>query len=309
MLECAAWRSGVLRLTDASRFFSAGPVNALRFARLAARTAFALDPETVRAARAAADGPAAPPRILREELTALLTGRDPASGLQFCRTCGLLAKILPEVDALYGVEQPPRFHPEGDVWTHTMLLLKHLFAPDAVLAWSALLHDIGKPAAQSRGADGRIRFFNHESIGAEMADRLCGRLAFPAEDRTRIVRAVAGHMRFCNTRAMRPATVEKLLETPDFPLALELMRLDCMACHGLLDDYLFLLDAWAEKIARPARPAPFLRGEDLLALGLKPSPRFGAILRQIYDRQLSGELADRAAALAAVKQGLGSGTI
>lgn len=307
MLDRAAWRAGVLRLTDASRFFAAGPVNVLRFARLAARTRFAVDPETVRAARAAVPGPVSP-RLLREGLTALLTGRDPAAGLQFCRECGLLARFLPEVDALHGVEQPPQFHPEGDVWTHTLLLLEHLFAPDAVLAWSALLHDIGKPVTQSRDADGRIRFFNHEHVGAAMADKLCARLGFPAEVRERIVRAVAGHMRLCNTRAMRPATVERLLETPDFPLALELMRLDCMACHGLLTDYLFLLDAWAEKAARPVLPAPLLRGDDLLALGLKPSPRFGAILRQVYEKQRSGGLSDRAAALEYVKKLLETGS-
>lgn len=308
MLDRAAWRAGVLRLTDASRFFAAGPVNVLRFARLAARTRFSIDPETAQAARAATEGPL-PPRVLREELTALLTGRDPAASLQFCRECGLLARFLPEVEALYGVEQPPKFHPEGDVWTHTMLLLEHLFAADAVLAWSALLHDIGKPVTQSRDADGRIRFFEHERIGAEMADQVCARLGFPAEARARIVRAVAGHMRMVRVADMRPATVEKLLDQPDFPLALELMRLDCMACHGLLDDYLFLLDAWAEKAARPPLPEPFLHGDDLLALGLKPSPRFGAILRQAYAKQCSGELADRTSALAAVKKLLETGSI
>ena len=177
-----------------------------------------------------------------------------------------------------------------------------------MLAWSVLLHDIGKPVTRSRDADGRIRFFDHEHVGAKMTDVLCARLRFPEETRRRIADAVAGHMRMTRVSEMRPSTVEKLVSAPDFPLHLELMRLDCMACHRLFGDYLALLDAWAAREARPVMPEPFLRGKDLRELGLAPSPRFGEILRQVYEKQTAGELPDRAAALAAVKKMLESGS-
>lgn len=236
----------------------------------------------------------------------MLTGPAPDRAMRLLLELGLLRAVLPEVAALDGVAQPPQFHPEGDVFTHTMLMLHHMVYPDARLAWSVLLHDIAKPLTQMTDETGRIRFFGHECEGAELAGRLLDRLRFSAADREAVVHAVRNHMRFASVREMRAAKLRRLLAEPNFSLELELHRLDCIASHGLLECFVFLLDELAERRRRgekTALPERWVTGKSLISAGCRPGPEFGPLLELIYDRQLAGEFADPAEALAAAVAG------
>ncbi len=289
---------GVIRTVgDPAERFSEDHLRMLRAVRFAARLRFELDPATLRAIRRLAPLTAGiAGERLHAELTGMLTGPDPERAVRLLFDSRILHAVLPEVAELDGVEQPPEFHPEGDVLTHTLLLLRHLAAADFRVAWSALLHDVGKPAARTVGEDGRARFFSHETIGAELCNAVFERLRFSAADREAIGQAVRNHMRFAAVREMRPAKLRKLLADPNFPLELELHRLDCIACHGMMDGFVYLLDRLAET-PEQALPAPWVAGRDLVAAGCVPGPRFKPVLERIFEEQLSGELPDRAAAL------------
>ena len=279
----------------------------LRAVRFAARLGLEPAPGTRRAISDLAPLAAelAPERIAGE-LTQMLTGPAPDRAMRLLLELGLLRAVLPEVAALDGVAQPPQFHPEGDVFTHTMLMLHHMVYPDARLAWSVLLHDIAKPLTQMTDETGRIRFFGHECEGAELAGRLLDRLRFSAADREAVVHAVRNHMRFASVREMRAAKLRRLLAEPNFSLELELHRLDCIASHGLLECFVFLLDELAERRRRgekTALPERWVTGKSLISAGCRPGPEFGPLLELIYDRQLAGEFADPAEALAAAVAG------
>jgi len=293
-------RAGIIRTVgDPRRRFSEDYLRMLRAVRFAARFDFTLDPAARRAAAELASETARlPGERIRGEIERILLSPRPATGMELLSSTGILAAVLPEVEALRGVAQPPEFHPEGDVWEHTMLMLRNLTLTSPRLAWSVLLHDVGKPAAASVDGNGRIRFFGHESSGAGIADLVLRRLRFSNDDREAIVAAVRNHMRFAAVREMREAKLRQMIAAPNFPVELELHRLDCAACHGKMEGYRFLLDRLAKSPAATALPEPWIRGRDLVAAGIPPQPAFAEVLKTCFERQLSGEDRDRDSALA-----------
>lgn len=228
----------------------------------------------------------------------MLTGESPATALRLLKSTGLLAVVLPEVEALAGVAQPKKFHPEGDAWTHTLLMFDFLEEqPDAELAWSILLHDVGKPVTRTVDDNKVPHFYNHEVEGARIAATVAERLRFSNAMRDRVVHAVRNHMRMAAVCNMREATVKRLLSEPELPLELELHRVDCLASHGMMSCYEFLRDRLAGMKDAIVLPEPLLTGDDLIAAGYQPGPEFREILDRIMDEQLDGVLTDKAGAL------------
>lgn len=234
---------------------------------------------------------------IRDELIKIFTRPQAGRGLELLDASGLLAEVLPEIAAMKGVEQPAEFHPEGDVFMHTQLMLDAL-PPNAsvTLAFAALLHDVGKPPTFERAPD-RIRFNDHDRIGAEMAENILRRSRFPNDEIAKIVLCVREHMRFQFVKEMRPAKLKRLLARETFPSELELHRIDCAASHRNLENYEFLKTKAAEMPPEIVKPAPLLTGHDLLALGLTPGPTVGQILREVEELQLEERLKSRAEAL------------
>jgi len=199
-----------------------------------------------------------------------------------------------------GVEQPPQFHPEGDVWTHTLLMLESLPKPSSVtLAWGVLLHDVGKPPtfAPPVGPNGRIRFDEHVEVGTSMAQEICHRFRFSSDDTEQIAALVANHLRFKDAPQMKPSTLKRFVRLNRFDEHLELHRLDCMSSHRNLDNYEFVRRFLAETRPEEIRPARLVTGDDLIALGLRPGPAFRAILDAVEEAQLNGRISTREEAL------------
>ncbi|MDE1169903.1 MAG: CCA tRNA nucleotidyltransferase [Verrucomicrobium sp.] len=295
----------VLRaIGDPAARFREDRLRLLRAVRFATTLGFAIDPATWEAVRAAAPAVAAEggvsPERIREELDKIWTGPDPARGLDLLDQSGLLQAVLPEVVALHGVEQPPQFHPEGDVYKHTRLMLSKLPPqPSRVLALSVLFHDIGKPATFQVDPTGRIRFNGHETVGARMTEEILGRLRYSNEVIGQVVACVENHMSFKDAPQMRLSTLKRFLARPTFPEELELHRIDCSSSHGLLDIYEFLKEKLATMPPEEVDPEPLLTGHDVMAeLGLKPGKELGALLKQLREAQLEGAVADREGALA-----------
>lgn len=267
-----------------------------RAIRFAVRLDFAIEPETRAALQAEAPrstGLAA--ERVRDELTAILTGPRPGEGLRYLASAGLLELWLPEVFALRGLAQPADYHPEGDAFVHTCLALEALRAPGPALAWATLLHDIGKPAtARMRG--GRLTFWGHADLGAELAARVARRLRLSNRETDRITALIGQHMRFLEYPRMNAATRRRFLAREGFAEHLELHRADRLASSGDLAIH----DAAAADFAatQGGLPPPLLSGADLIAAGYRPGPEFSRLLEEVRERQLSGELADRAGALA-----------
>jgi poly(A) polymerase len=280
----------------------------LRAVRLTAQLQFNLESETFAAIKTNA------PKInlisaerVREELLRLFRAPHAAQGLELLRASGLLEQVLPEIAATTACDQSPDFHPEGTVFNHLRLMLD-LMSPDAPpsLPWSVLLHDVAKPVTASRDPlSNSIHFYGHERIGAVMAQTILERLRFPRKQTEEIVQAVRCHMQFKDVRLMRKATLRRLLMRPTFPLELELFRLDCLASHGGLEGYKFLLEQARELEQQPEVRPPLLKGDDLLVLGMKPGPSLGALLAELREKQLQDELRTPAEALDWVKQRLG----
>lgn len=233
---------------------------------------------------------------IREELSRILTGPFPDRALRLLADTGLLRAVLPEIADMQGVTQPPEFHPEGDVFEHTALMLRHMVFPDFQLAWSVLLHDVGKPCTRSVECSGRIRFFGHEVAGEVIARKIMERLHFSTADSNAVAGAVRGHMRMASVPDMRQAKLKKLIAAPGFPLELELHRLDCISCHAKMESFVRLLDE-LRSLPDVQLPEPWVRGRDLVRMGITPSPVFSRVLDETFDAQLSGELADAQAAL------------
>ena len=286
--------------------FTEDKLRLLRCVRFASNLEFQIEDRTFAVVREMAgqiNGVSA--ERIREELIKILTRPHAGRGLELLETSGLLWEILPEVAAMKGVEQPSEFHPEGDVFTHTKLMLEALPSnPSVVLAFAALLHDVGKPPTFERAID-RIRFNEHDRIGAEMAENILRRMRFPNEQIEKIVVCVAEHMRFQYVQQMRPAKLKRILARETFPDELELHRIDCESSHRNLDNYEFLKTKVAELPPEVIRPQPLLTGHDLLALGLKPGPKVGQILREAAELQLEERLKSRAEALAYARQRAG----
>lgn len=232
-------------------------------------------------------------RIQTELIRTLTESPKAGDALEMLDSTGLLAVVLPEVAALKGVEQPPEYHPEGDVFRHTVLMLNLMKDPTPELALSVLLHDIGKPPTQTRGSENgrdRIRFNGHADVGATMAEALLTRLHCSRALTDHVVACVRGHMRFMEAPNMRVATLRRMVMAPTFTTELELHRLDCLGSHGHLDNY-NLARNFAESVSRePVRPTPLLRGEDVLAAGVPAGQLVGSILKEAYDLQLEGRL-------------------
>lgn len=298
-------RRTIRTIGDPEERFAEDHLRMLRAVRFAATLGFAIEPATFAAVekRAAMIVRISAERI-RGELSRLLMGVQARRGLELLSESGLLREILPEVDALRGVEQPKVFHPEGDVWEHTLRMVALLPAQagnaDLRLAWAVLLHDVGKPVTRSEDAAG-THFYGHDQRGAEIAAGILGRLRFSREETETILALVRGHMLFMNVREMRQNRLKRLLRMPDFALHLELHRLDCLGSHGLLDHYAFCREKLDEFPEEELRPPRLLTGEDLIGMGFTPGPLFGEILQAVEDAQLGGEIADGAGARALVR--------
>lgn len=294
--------AGVLRaIGDPAARFAEDSLRLLRAVRFAVTLGFSIEPATWHAMVDHADGLAriAPERI-REEFSRILTLPGRARGLELLVDSGLIRHFLPEVLPLIGCDQPPEWHPEGDVYTHTRLMLGMLPADAPLdLCLAVLLHDIAKPPTRRVDPDtGRIRFNGHDALGADMARTILNRLRYPNDTIDAVTSMVARHMQFMNVRQMRVATLKRFMAAPTFPLELELHRVDCASSNGCLDNLDFVLARRAEFGSAPIIPPPLVTGRDLIGLGLSPGPRFKELLEAAQTEQLEGRLADRDAALA-----------
>ena len=272
----------------------------LRAVRFAARFGFEMEAATLAAIRRnhALIRKVSAERI-REELTRILTEGSARRGFELLDTTGLLDDLLPEIAAMKGVEQPPEFHPEGDVWVHTLLLLENLRRPSPTLAWGALLHDVGKPGT-FRLAE-RIRFDGHVEKGLELAHRILGRLRFSHDDTEQIESLIANHMRFKDVRQMKESTLKRFLRLPRFEEHLELHRLDCTAAHGWLENCEFVRRKLQELTEEQLKPALLVTGHDLIAAGYQPGPQFSKMLAAVEDAQLEGRIQTKEEGLEAAK--------
>lgn len=275
---------------EPERRFREDHLRLLRAVRFAARLGFEIEPVTFRAIRQFA------PLIetvsaerVRDEIARILTEGAARRGFELLDAAALLQEVLPEVAALKGVEQPPQFHPEGDVWTHTMMMLDGLPPqPSVTLALGVLLHDIGKPAT-FRMAE-RIRFDGHVEKGIEIAHAMLNRLRFPHHVIEEVEALIANHMKFGEVTRMRESTLKRFMRQPNFDEHMALHRLDCTSSHGSLDNYEFVRRKQAEVPPEQLKPAPLLTGRDLIAAGYQPGPMFGKVLSEIEDAQLEGRI-------------------
>lgn len=296
-------KSGIIRtIGDPEKRFGEDKLRMLRAVRFAARFEYAIAPETLVAVRRLAKQIQVVSRErVRDELTRMLTEGHARQAFLLLDSAGLLQHVLPEISAMRGVEQPPEFHPEGDVFVHTLLLLDHLPQPcPMTLAWGALLHDVGKPAT-FRVAE-RIRFDGHVDVGVKMAEEICARLRFSNDQTEQILALVENHMRFADAMRMNQSTLKKFMRLPRFDEHLALHRADCLASHRRLTTYDFLLKKMEETPPEILRPAPLVTGHDLIAAGHRPGPRFREILNAVEDAQLEGRLGSRDAALNFVRR-------
>ena len=293
---------------SAAERFTEDHLRLLRAVRLAAQLGFTIEPETRQAIKTSAEKirDISAERI-RDELIRLFQPPHAARGLELLDESGLLEQVLPEIAATRTCDQSPDYHPEGSVFNHLVLMLRHLpETAEPSLAWSVLLHDVAKPVTASRDPEsGAIHFYGHERVGAEMAAAILERLKFPRKQIDEIVQAVRCHMQFKDVPEMRKATLRRLLLRPTFPLELELHRLDCLGSHGRLDLFDFLVREAEELKKKPEIKPPLLKGEDLLALGMKPGPALGALLAEMREKQLQDELKTPAEARAWAKERLG----
>jgi poly(A) polymerase len=308
-------QAGVVRAIGvAVERFAEDKLRMLRAVRFAARLGFAIDDATMAAMKELAGeiGQVSCERI-RDELTRILTEGGAARGFELLRESGLLLEVLPEALKLRGVEQPPQFHPEGDVWVHTMLLLEKLgVGCSATLAWGALLHDIGKPATfrapNVEKPGDRIRFDGHVEVGVRIAEEILGRLRFSNEETAQIVALVKNHMRFGDVMEMRESTMKRFLRLPKFEEHLGLHWLDASSCHGDLRLYQFAKERFESVPEEEVRPTLLLTGKDLIAAGYRPGPEFKAMLEVAEDAQLEGRVATEEEALAVVRERFGEPT-
>jgi tRNA nucleotidyltransferase/poly(A) polymerase len=299
-------RAGVIRaIGDPLARFTEDGLRLLRAVRFATTLDFTIDPPTDTAIRQCASllERISPERI-RDEFSKILTAPRRRAGIEHLVNTGLIRHFLPEILPLIGCEQPPEWHPEGDVYTHTLIMLGML-APDAPLelCLAVLLHDVAKPPCRTIDDDsGRIRFNGHDSMGAEMADAILRRLRYPNHVIAAVVPMVARHMQFMNVQKMRIAKLKRFMAEPTFADELELHRVDCGSSNGFTDNYEFLQAKAAEFAAQPLIPPPLVTGRDLIRLGLTPSPRFKEILEAVQTEQLEGRILDRQPALEFLQQ-------
>jgi poly(A) polymerase len=278
----------------------------LRAIRFAVQLGFEIEPVTFQAVKdhASLIASVSHERV-RDELTKILTSRQPARGIRLLDETGMLAIVLPEVITLKGVEQPPQYHPEGDVYIHTLMLLEQLSEAPAELAWGALLHDIAKPCTFERAVD-RIRFNGHDRIGAQMSDVILRRLAFSNDSRELICALVREHLRFKDAFNMKVSTLKRFFSLDRFDLHMALHKIDCLASHKDLSAYQFCTEKLAEFAKEPPPPLRLVTGADLIAMGFSPGPEFSGILRHVEDAILEGHVRTREEGLDWVRKHFGS---
>jgi poly(A) polymerase len=288
--------------------FAEDKLRMLRAVRFAARLEFAIERRTMDAIWQQAEtvNVVSAERV-REELTKILTGGGAQRGFELLDESRLLAEVLPEVKRMQGVEQPPQYHPEGDVWTHTLMLLDQLPAgASPTLAWGMLLHDVGKPATftppdPAKPGD-RIRFNGHVDVGVAVARTILTRLRFSGDDADQILALIKHHMQFGDVMQMKQSTLKRFLRLPKFEEHLALHRADCLSSHGNLDMYAFAKQRYEDLGEEQIRPRLLLTGEDLIAAGYKPGPQFRVMLEAAEDAQLEGTIATKKEALRLVRE-------
>ncbi|MCK9588898.1 MAG: CCA tRNA nucleotidyltransferase [Terrimicrobiaceae bacterium] len=294
-------RAGIIRcIGKPADRFREDKLRLLRGVRFAAALGFQIDPSTWQALRELAPSiVSVSAERIRDELGKIFLHPSRLRGFDLLDESGLLEILLPEVTRMKGCEQPPEFHPEGDVFVHTRLMLSLLPGTVSIpLVFSVLLHDIGKPAAFQRDETGRIRFNGHESLSAAMTGQIFERLRFSNAQTEAAVTAVQNHMAFKDVQHMRVATLKRFLARPTIDDELELHRVDCLGSHGLLDNYDFLQAKREEFSREPLIPPPLVTGRDLISMGWNPGPLFKRILDAVQVRQLEGSLTSRAEAMA-----------
>jgi poly(A) polymerase len=293
----------VRAIGDPALRFGEDKLRMLRAVRFTARFEYTIDPVTFAAIKKLA------PEIhqvsrerVRDELTRMLTEGHARRAFELLDETGLLHEVLPEIEAMKGVEQPPEFHPEGDVYVHTLLLLEKLPQQCPItLAWGALLHDVGKQPTFRRAPD-RIRFDDHVDVGVKMAEAICGRLRFSNEETKQILALVDNHMRFGDVERMKESTFKKFIRLPHFDQHLELHRLDCESSHRSLRLYEFTREKMAQLPPAEVQPKPLISGDDLIAAGYEPGPAFKEILGLVEDAQLEGRLRTKEEAIRFVRE-------
>lgn len=305
-------KAGVVRaIGDPELRFTEDKLRMLRGVRFAARLGFSIEAGTFRAMKAHAGeiGVVSLERI-RDELTRMLTEGSAHAAFEMLDATGLLAEVLPEVTKMHGVEQPPEYHPEGDVFVHTMMLLENLRAGcSATLGWGALLHDVGKPATfqPPQGPGDRIRFNGHVEVGVRIAEVILGRLRFSGEETEQILALVRNHMKFGDVTKMKRSTLMRFLRMPQFEEHLALHWMDCMAAHGRMEMYWFAKREYESVPVEEMRPALLVTGKDLIAAGYRPGPRFKEMLEMAEDAQLEGRIGSREQGLEMVRERFGTG--
>ena len=291
-------KAGLIRaIGEPQRRFREDKLRMLRAVRFAARFGYAIEPKTLSAMQTYA------PEIrvvsaerIQEELTKILTEGAARGGFELLDESDLLQELLPEISAMKGVPQPPEFHPEGDVWIHTRLMLEGLRPGSSpTLAWGVLLHDVGKPPTFRPASEtgDRIRFDSHVEVGVQMAGEICKRLKFSNDDTEQIQALVANHMKFKDVAQMRKSTLKRFVRQPRFDEHLELHRLDCGASHGRIEAYNLVREFLLSTPPDQVRPARLLTGDDLNEMGYAPGPEYQAILGALEDAQLEGTVATR----------------
>jgi poly(A) polymerase len=286
-------KAGIIRaIGEPERRFKEDKLRMMRAVRFAARFGFDIEPSTFRAIqRHVKEIHQVSPERLREELTKMLTEGAARRAFELLDDTWLLGQVLPEIAAMKGVEQPPQFHPEGDVWIHTRMMLEGLLEDASpTLAWGVLLHDVGKPPTFKPASEtgDRIRFDGHVAVGVRMAEAICRRLRFSTEDTEQIAALVANHMKFGAVEEMRKATLKRFVRQPRFDEHLALHRLDCLSSHRNLDSFEFVRRFLEETPPEEVRPERLLGGDELQELGYQPGPQFAEILRSVEDAQLEG---------------------
>lgn len=282
-------------INDPDSRFNEDFLRMLRAIRFAANLGFVIETQTLKAIkRNAAKINRISAERVREELSKILIHGGARTGFELMIQTGILKEVLPEIDRLKGVEQPPQFHPEGDVWQHTLKMLELLpedggTDKNVCLGWGTLLHDVGKAVTRSEDEKG-VHFYGHVKKGEEIADDIMQRLKFSRAQRETVLNLIRQHMVFMNVQKMRPGRLKRFLRTPDFDLHMELHRLDCISSHGMQDNYEFCRDQLQSLAQDDLHPPRLLTGDDLISLGFARGKIIGEILRALEDEQLEGRI-------------------
>jgi len=299
--------AGVIRaIGRPEKRFEEDQLRLLRAVRFAARFEFEIEPATFAAMRKlAARIHAVSRERIRDELTKMLTEGHARRAFELLDASDLLVQVLPEVSRMKGVQQPPQFHPEGDVWIHTLMLLEQLEPGCSMtLAWGALLHDVGKPPT-FRVAPDRIRFDGHVEVGVAIGAEICRRFRFSNDETHQILALIENHMRIADAPRMKTSTLKRFFRLDDFPEHLALHRMDCMAAHRNLEIYNFVRERYESLPEEEVQPKPLITGRELIAAGYSPGPQFKEMLQAVEDAQLEGMIATEDAAMALVRERFG----